>query len=215
MKLAPPKKKELSKKHKQRFKELINQFLESESAGAQIGRAALAILALGSILVVGAIVPNIFSAFGRFEKIREKDERRVRDVVYYLRKKKMVEFVKIKNNSTLVKITKNGEAKIREFIFSSLGIEKPKTWDGKWRVVIFDIPENFSSARNALRLKLKSLGFYQLQKSVFVFPYPVEDEILFVSALFGVEQYVDILVADSVLYDKELRKVFKFSKSKH
>ena len=191
------------------MRELLYRFLESESAGAHIGRAILGILAIGGIFVVGAIAPNIFQAFGRFEKSHEKDEQRVRDSINYLRKKKLVEFIKADDNKTLIRITKGGMSKIREFVAFGISIAKPKKWDGKWRIVIFDIPEDYSSARNALRLKLKSLGFYQLQKSVFVFPYPAEDEALFIAALFGVEQYVDILTAESILYEKELRKVFK------
>lgn len=39
-------------------------------------------------------------------------------------------------------------------------------WDGKWRVVIWDIPEKRRMARDLLRYKLKQLGFSQLQKSI-------------------------------------------------
>jgi len=49
--------------------------------------------------------------------------------------------------------------------------EKP--WDGKWRVVIFDIPEVERMTRLALRSELISLGFGQLQKSVYLSPLDV------------------------------------------
>lgn len=39
-------------------------------------------------------------------------------------------------------------------------------WDGKWRLVIWDIPEKRRFARDLLRFKLKQLGFKQWQKSV-------------------------------------------------
>lgn len=39
-------------------------------------------------------------------------------------------------------------------------------WDGKWRIVIFDIPESKRLVRNVLRRKLKSWGFERWQKSV-------------------------------------------------
>lgn len=41
-----------------------------------------------------------------------------------------------------------------------------KKWDGKWRLVIWDIPEKRRLARDLLRYKLKQLGFTQWQKSV-------------------------------------------------
>lgn len=44
--------------------------------------------------------------------------------------------------------------------------ENKETWDGKWRLVIWDIPEKRRTVRNILRNKLKQLGFQQFQKSV-------------------------------------------------
>lgn len=46
-------------------------------------------------------------------------------------------------------------------------------WDGKWRVVIFDIEEKKKVVRNFLRRKLVSLGFGQLQESVYISPLDV------------------------------------------
>lgn len=40
------------------------------------------------------------------------------------------------------------------------------SWDGKWRIVIFDIPEKRRAARDLLRYNLKSWGFTPWQKSV-------------------------------------------------
>lgn len=48
-----------------------------------------------------------------------------------------------------------------------------RPWDKKWRVVIFDIEEKEKRTRNALRQKLVSLGFGELQKSVYVTPLDV------------------------------------------
>jgi len=47
---------------------------------------------------------------------------------------------------------------------------KPKKfkWDGVWRVVIFDIPEENKRVRYVLRETLKILGFRPLQKSVWI-----------------------------------------------
>lgn len=50
---------------------------------------------------------------------------------------------------------------------------KNKSWDRKWRVVIFDIEEKEKITRNSLRRKLISLGFGKIQKSVYVSPLDV------------------------------------------
>jgi len=51
-----------------------------------------------------------------------------------------------------------------------------KKWDGKWRVIIFDIPEESSRHRDFLRRKLKWFGFKELQKSVWFIPYDAQKE---------------------------------------
>ena len=44
--------------------------------------------------------------------------------------------------------------------------EMDEKWDGKWRIVIWDVPEKRRIARDLLRYKLKQLGFKLFQKSV-------------------------------------------------
>jgi len=65
------------------------------------------------------------------------------------------------NNSLVLKLTDKGreEALLRKIL-------KDETWDGKWRIVIFDIPEKHRRVRNTLRSKLKTWGFSPWQKSV-------------------------------------------------
>ncbi|MBI4034031.1 MAG: hypothetical protein HY378_00590 [Candidatus Brennerbacteria bacterium] len=65
---------------------------------------------------------------------------------------------------------------------------KRQRWDGKWRLVTFDIPDSKKTAREALRRKLKELDFYPLQKSVFITPYRCEDEIDFICSVFDVNR---------------------------
>lgn len=84
-----------------------------------------------------------------------------------------------------------------------------KKWDKKWRVIIFDIPQELHKNRNYFRDKLKSLGFYMLQKSVFVFPYPCEEELNSICRRLNVSDYVDIIKADSIGFkEEEIKKYF-------
>ncbi len=50
-------------------------------------------------------------------------------------------------------------------------------WDGYWRVVIYDIAEKDSRLRDRLRRELKRLGFKFVQKSVWLTPLPVENDL--------------------------------------
>jgi len=50
-----------------------------------------------------------------------------------------------------------------------------RTWDGRWRLVLFDVPEARSNTRDALRRSLQSRGFGYLQNSVWITPHPVSE----------------------------------------
>ena len=47
-------------------------------------------------------------------------------------------------------------------------------WDGIWRMVLFDVPEERRKLRSQLRYRLKEMHFGWLQKSVWISPRPME-----------------------------------------
>lgn len=59
----------------------------------------------------------------------------------------------------------------------SLYLARQREWDGKWRVVIFDIPEAQRKIRDDLRFELKKLGFGSWQRSVWVTPFDISAEL--------------------------------------
>lgn len=79
-----------------------------------------------------------------------------------LRKEGLIEKEKdLDQNKIILKLTQKGKNYIQ--IENALNNEK---WDGKWRLVIFDIPESKRRLRNTLRQKLKEWGFKYWQKSL-------------------------------------------------
>ena len=77
-------------------------------------------------------------------------------------------------------------------------------------MVIFDIPEKKKKAREALRQKLKDLNMVKLQDSIWVTPYPCEDEIAFIKSIFNLSDYwLDIIVSDNIgAQEYRLRRLF-------
>jgi DNA-binding PadR family transcriptional regulator len=93
-------------------------------------------------------------------------------------------------------------------------IGPPKSsWDGKWRAIFFDIPEKFRRHRDELRFNLKMLGFYQLQKSVWVHPLPIPKEFFKEFINPSLKRYTRIALLENIDQDKELRQFF-FKKDK-
>lgn len=106
------------------------------------------------------------------------------------------------------RFTENGKKWYQGALTRYFKIRNQK-WDRKWRIVIFDIPQELHKERVRLRAKLKMLGFYMLQKSVFVFPYPCEEELAPVCEKLDIADYLDVLTADSAGFkEKEIKRFF-------
>lgn len=198
-----------------KYHEKLQEFLDSETPKAQITKVALCILALAAtpvLIFVAAGMGNAVQVFKKFKMSKNFNKSQIRNSINYLRHKKLIEYVADKNGKTIVKITKKGKTKLRAFTIDLMSIQKPKTWDRKWRLVMFDIPMRFTKGREALRYHLKELGFCQFQKSAWLFPYPCEDEIIFVADFYGVGKYVEILTVDTILRDEKYIKHFKLEK---
>jgi len=92
----------------------------------------------------------------------------------------------------------------------ALKIRRPQKWDRKWRIVIFDISELKKFYREAFRGKLKELGFYPLQKSVWVHPFECRDEIELLRKFFSLDQKeLRLIIAQDIGPDDWLREIFK------
>jgi DNA-binding transcriptional regulator PaaX len=81
-----------------------------------------------------------------------------------------------KGNKLFLEITESGRKLVQEKNLKKLEIKKPKKWDRKWRMLIFDISAGDRRKRDILRRRLKAWNFYQLQKSVWIFPYVFKPE---------------------------------------
>jgi CRISPR-associated endonuclease Cas2 len=151
---------------------------------------------------------RIIKAAGR--EWRRIDERALKDEIQKLYRSRLVNRKENADGSFTFTLSKEGKSKILNFQFEKMRLEK-KNWDKKWRLVIFDIPEKIRPARDALRNKLKELGFYELQKSVFVFPHECEDEIDFVIEFFEMRRYARTILADKIDNELHLKQIFKIT----
>ena len=162
-----------------------------------------------ALVFVAAAMGNVVQIFEQFESSKHFRKKQIRNSINHLRRQKLIEYVGDKNGKTIVKITKKGEIKLRAFAIDLIEIKKPNKWDGKWRLVMFDIPIRFTKGREALRYHLKELDFLQFQKSAWIYPYPCEDEVIFIADFFGIGKYVEVLTAENILREEKLRKYFK------
>lgn len=139
---------------------------------------------------------------------KEYDKNKVAKAFERLKRNRVI-ILKEEGDKFKVELTEKGKRKVEELKLDDMIIKIPPVWDGKWRIIIFDIPEKFHKrARNALREKLQKLGFFQLQKSVWALPYPCEKEVQFLCEVFDISRFVNIITAYKIHNDVILRKYF-------
>ena len=109
-----------------------------------------------------------------------------------------------------VEITEKGREVMGRIEFGEYTIPEPAFWDGKWRVLIFDINERRRRIRNQLRRLLDGAGFVRIQDSVWVYPYACDEFISLVRAHLksGVGE-IRFFVAEALESDKGLREHFR------
>jgi hypothetical protein len=133
---------------------------------------------------------------------------KVKKVFSNLSRQKDIEVQEHEDGSQTVRITKQGMVKALRYKLDTMKLQ-PRRWDGKWRVVLFDIPEKHKKIRDVFRMRLIQLSLYMLQDSVFASPYPCFDEIEFLRSLYHVQFNVIYVLADKIEDDTPLRQHFQ------
>lgn len=105
-------------------------------------------------------------------------------------------------------LTDKGRQKVLTYNIDEMEIKKPKQWDGKWRIVLFDIPNKIRKTRDTIRSHLKNLGFYEFQESVFVHPYDCKNEIDYLIEFYDIRRFVRFIIAESLDNELHLKKHF-------
>lgn len=131
-----------------------------------------------------------------------------RHMINRFKKQRYATVVEKPDGTVTVRVTKHGLVRALSYQLDKMHIAPLKRWDGKWRVVIFDVPERYHRLRDIFRMRLKQLGLYPLQLSVYVSPYPCFDEVEFLRELYGIAFTVRYLLVEKIEDDSLLRRQF-------
>lgn len=168
------------------------------------------------LLIEGGIILGLTRRPDRYFKVVKKiskewqkiNERALRMAIRKLYQSKLIDFKEKSDGTVSMTLTSDGKKKVIQYNLDSIKIQKPEQWDRLWRLVIFDIPEEEKRGRNALAAKLKDLGFYPLQKSVFIHPYECKNEIDFIVEIFNLRPYVRFFIVKETDIEPDLRNRF-------
>ncbi len=112
------------------------------------------------------------------------------------------------NGSVTLILTESGKKRALTYQLDEMKIKRMKKWDGRWRLVAFDIPEHLKKAREAIRMQFERMGMMRFQKSIFISPYPCNEEVDFVIEMFQLRPFVRKFIAEFI--DNELHYKVKF-----
>mgnify|MGYP001559736623 CR=1 FL=1 len=140
-----------------------------------------------------------------WQKINESS---LRKAITNLYKSRLIGSIENKDGSITMTLTDKGRLVTFCYNIERLKLPKLKNWDGLWTMVLFDIPEYKKKARDTLSFKLKQLGFYPLQKSVFIYPYDCKKEIDFLIEFFELRPYVRMLRIKEIDVEPHLKDIF-------
>lgn len=128
--------------------------------------------------------PGLYAYYDYWDRPLKKSE--LARALKRLREKGLIEEIKLKDD-IIFKLTSAGKELVSEDF---------KEWDGKWRIIIFDIPEEKRIIRNLFRRNLKKWGFKHLQKSVWISKKDVFKKLTDYIKDLGIEKWVIVIEAD-------------------
>lgn len=183
---------------------LEEQFKRRQRSG-HLQKIILQTVASAGVLGIALLAPNILVSLKKLGLIRKPSSA---SSICNARKK-LIDAGLLLYESGYLKLTPKGEIKLGLLEAHSYKLKKPRRWDKKWRVLIFDISEKRKSLREKVRLTLVQIGFVRLQNSVWVYPYDCEDLVVLLKADFRVGKELLYLIVDTIENDSWLLKNFK------
>lgn len=126
-----------------------------------------------------------------------------------LYKSRLVTYIEKQDGSIEIVLNQKGKKVALCYKLDLMRISRPKEWDTRWRIIIFDIPEVKKNLRDTIRQKLRQLGLLELQKSVFVHPFECRNEIDFLIELYHARKFVRFIEAYHIDNELHLKKKFK------
>ncbi len=170
----------------------------------QITKIILSVIAVAGVLSVALVAPGVFIAVKVFRKKNDyKFNTQIKQALKRLNQRGLVEI-----SGGKVALTGKGKKELAFFEMKKKMIKRPKRWDKKWRVVIFDIWERRRQTRDGMRHYLSQLGFVNLQYSVWIYPYECGDVVELFKAQYKLRSAVHYLVVEKIDDVDKFKKMF-------
>lgn len=176
-----------------------------------VTKTALGLLLTGGGVVALAMAPGLGMALKLVDSNPRKAMLKIERAFKNLIKDGDVE-VSYQGKEKRYRITPSGAQKLAQLEFKDYQQTRFKKWDGKWRVVCFDIPETDKYTRTLFQTKMSDLGYYRLQNSVFVTPHNCKELVVLADKAFDLRNWVRVIVAEAIDNEQHLMNFFKIKR---
>ncbi|MDO8638188.1 MAG: hypothetical protein Q7R43_01325 [Candidatus Daviesbacteria bacterium] len=179
----------------------------------------LVILGISTGVAASFIIPGLPIALGAIEKAKrkhdwEKNQKAWKQFnVKYLKRnlkrlyeQKLVEVVE-EDGQEIIKLTQKGQTKYLRYKMEDWS-NNNKGWDGKWRLVIYDISKLKKDKQEAFRRILKQMNFWPLQESVYLSPYKCQEAIGYLREYFNIGEEVMLLEVSKLENESHYKQYF-------
>ncbi|MDP3794015.1 MAG: hypothetical protein Q8R07_04680 [Candidatus Uhrbacteria bacterium] len=169
-------------------------------------RLVLGVVAVAGVVTTAAVCPGLLKVV--VDATRGSYPRTsLKRAIHRLDKKGW--FLAIEEGRSIkIVLSKKGRAAWMEYEMGTRKIAKPRKWDQRWRLLIFDIPEAKKFLREKIRRVLQQWEFVRLQDSVWIYPYECSDILALLRTKYGVRSEALALTVDRFDNDRWLCREF-------
>lgn len=174
--------------------------LRKEIRLTETRKAILATISAVGYISFALLLPKVAATLEGFRKMSRRRDERLKSAISRLKARGL-----LKETARGLALTEFGRNIVE---LNMPRVARPPKWDGRWRIVIFDIPADRAAQRNMLRHKLKEIGFIMMQRSVWVFPFDCEELVVLLRTEHQLGRDVQYVIAEKIERDPALRRHF-------
>lgn len=149
------------------------------------------------LLIVDAIIKEMAAGLPSYKGVKFGD---IKDKGVYERT-----FYHLKDQGYLEEVENKTYKLSNKGLFKIFSFRKKEKWDRKWRILTFDIPEKIKYKRDFFRNKIRELGFKYIQKSVWICPWDISEEIEYLIDYLDIHENVFYFISDAVVNENDLK----------
>lgn len=162
------------------------------------------IIGVSALVLVSLSSPNSPNALKRIFKMR--GQKGFDKLLKHLENKNIIYL-----GGEKVKLTQKGRNLLKIIRLQEIKIEKPEKWNQIWHLVAYDIPNTRKKERDWFRRIIEKLGFYQIQESLWVFPYECKEEIAIISQDLSISPFVITMNTSNLPNQTKMLKYFSLN----